>query len=179
MVSREIGFALGAALLFGLSAPAAKVLLSAVDPRMLAGLLYLGSGIGLGGAMLARGATGSTRLGLRDVPSLLVAILSGGVVGPVLLMSGLARGTASQAALLLNLEAVFTALVAWVVFREHFDARIAIGMALIALGGAALAWTPGGLVLDGGAPLIAAACLAWAVDNNATRKISASDPVQI
>jgi drug/metabolite transporter (DMT)-like permease len=183
MVSQGIGFALGAAVLFGLSAPAAKMLLSAVDPWMLAGLLYLGSGIGLGAVIIGRravaGASAHAGLGLRDAPPLLVAMISGGVIGPVLLMSGLALNAASRAALLLNLEAVFTALLAWIVFREHVDARIALGMALIALGGAALAWSPGGLTLGRGAPLIVGACLAWSVDNNVTRKVSARDPLQI
>lgn len=95
-------------------------------------------------------------------------------------MFGLSRASAAEASLLLNLEGVFTALVAWVVFREHVDRRIAAGMMAISVGAMALAWDPAhGLRLSGGALLVAGACLGWAVDNNLTRKISASDPLQI
>jgi drug/metabolite transporter (DMT)-like permease len=178
------GLALGAAVLFGLSAPAAKLLAGAVDPWLLAGLLYLGSGIGLGlyrltGRFLGNAAR-EAPLSRRDLPWLAGAIAMGGVVGPVLLMYGLAIGTAVQSSLLLNLEGVFTALVAWSVFREHFDARIAIGMAAIAAGAGTLAWNPSeGFTLEGSALLVAAAGLAWAIDNNLTRMVSGGDPLQI
>src|SRR5206468_10445214 len=108
------------------------------------------------------------------------AILSGGVVGPVLLMIGLARSAAATAALLLNLEGVFTALLAWFVFRENFDRRIALGMLAIVVGGAALSWE--GQLSWGGmtGPLaVVGACLCWGIDNNLTQKVSAGDPVQI
>jgi drug/metabolite transporter (DMT)-like permease len=95
-------------------------------------------------------------------------------------MYGLAAGTAVQASLLLNLEGVFTALLAWSVLREHFDTRIAIGMAAIASGAAVLSWNPSGaLALDASALLVTGACLAWAIDNNLTRMASGGDPVQI
>jgi drug/metabolite transporter (DMT)-like permease len=95
-------------------------------------------------------------------------------------MVGLRLTPASSASLLLNLEGVFTALLAWFVFRENFDARIAWGMALISLGAAVLSWT--GKPVAGvpwGALAVAGACLAWALDNNLTRNVSAADPVQI
>ena len=176
--------ALGAAMLFGLSAPAAKLLIGAVDPWLLAGLLYLGSGVGLGSYLVVRQAAGRpTReapLALHDLPWLGGAILAGGVLGPVLLMLGLASGPATQSALLLNLEAVFTVLLAWLVFGEHVSARIAIGMVAITAGAMALAWQPPGrLAFDRSSVLVAGACLAWAIDNNLTRKVSATDPVQI
>jgi drug/metabolite transporter (DMT)-like permease len=176
--------ALGAALLFGLSAPAAKLLAGSLDPWLLAGLLYLGSGIGLGLYRLCHRALGRVTaeapLGRRDLPWLAGAIVMGGVIGPVLLMYGLALGPAVQSSLLLNLEGVFTALVAWSVFREHFHARIAIGMAAIALGAATLAWNPSAaFALEGSALLVTAAGLAWAIDNNLTRMVSGGDPVQI
>ncbi len=181
---RPVALALGAALLFGLSTPAAKILVAGVDPWMLAGLLYLGSGLGLGLLLCIRRAAGRRRaeaaLGRADLPWLTVAIVTGGGLGPVLLMTGLAATFASQAALLLNLEGVFTALFAWFVFSEHFDARIAVGMALITLGALALAWQgTDRLALDRGAILVAAACIAWALDNNVTRHVSAADPVVI
>jgi drug/metabolite transporter (DMT)-like permease len=180
---RAIGLALAAGLLFGLSTPAAKTLLTVANPWMLAGLLYLGSGVGLGCFRLVRARIGRVSqeapLSRSDWPWLAGAIAAGGLVGPVLLMFGLAAGLASEAALLLNLESVLTAGLAWFVFREHFDARIATGMALITAGALLLAWPRGGLGFDSGALLVVGACLAWAVDNNLTRKVSGGDPVLI
>jgi len=178
------GLALAAAVLFGLSAPAAKLLAGTVDPWLLAGLLYLGSGIGLGLYRLAQrllGRVGSEApLRRADLPWLGGAIAVGGVIGPVLLMYGLAAGTAVQSALLLNLEGVFTALLAWSFFRENFDARIAIGMAAIAGGAVVLSWRPAdALALDTSALLVTGACLAWAIDNNLTRMVAGGDPLQI
>jgi drug/metabolite transporter (DMT)-like permease len=169
-----------AALLFGVTTPAAKALLSLTDPWLLAGLLYIGSGIGLGGARLMMAALGrvprEAPLRRHDLPWLAGAIIVGGGIAPVLLMFGLAGGSASQTALLLNLEGVLTALLAWLAFREHFDVRIAAGMGFITVGAFVLAWQPHqGLALDHNAVLVAAACLAWAVDNNLTRKISGGD----
>jgi drug/metabolite transporter (DMT)-like permease len=119
-------------------------------------------------------------LARRDLPWLAGTILTGGVLGPVLLMLGLASGPVTQSALLLNLEAVFTVLLAWLVFGEHVHPRIAIGMVAITAGAVALAWQPPGRMgIDRSAVLVASACLMWAIDNNLTRRISATDPVQI
>ena len=108
------------------------------------------------------------------------AILFGGVAGPVALMYGLVTSAASTASLLLNLEAVFTALLAWFLFRENFDRRILLGMAAIVAGGLLLVWTPGAHgEASPGLVLIAVACLCWAIDNNLTRKVSASDAVLV
>jgi drug/metabolite transporter (DMT)-like permease len=176
--------ALLAAALFGLSTPAAKLLLGHVDPWLLAGLLYLGSGIGLGLGHLARRLRGGARreaaLTRHDLPWLAGAVLTGGVIGPVVLMFALARGAASTSALLLNLEGVFTALLAAALFREHVPPRIAAGMAAITAGAATVAWVAGGrLALDASAALVAAACVAWAIDNNLTRAVSAADPAVV
>ena len=174
-----IASALAAAFLFSASTPAAKILAGDLHPVLLAGLLYAGSGLGLSAWLLMRG---KERFGVPrpDWPWLAAAILAGGVARPVLLMAGLASTAASSASLLLNLEGVFTALIAWFAFRENFDRRIALGMALIMGGGALLAFESGTLRgLDGGALAVAAACLAWAVDNNLTRKVSAADATSI
>ena len=175
--------ALGSAVLFGLSAPAAKLLLAASDPWMLAGILYSGAGVGLLVVDLAsRGRAGlaQARLSRRELPWLAAAVLSGGVIGPVLLLAGLSRVEASAASLLLTLEGVLTALIAWFVFRENVDRRIAVGMACIVAGAVVLNWQTsisiGDLV---GPAAILGACLAWAIDNNLTRKVSLADPVQI
>lgn len=172
---RGVLAALAAALLFGAGTPLAKLLLAQASPWLLAALLYLGSGAGLWLLRRVRGAA-PVRLPAGEGKWLSGAILSGGVLGPVLLMLGLARMNASAASLLLNAEGVFTALLAWFVFRENFDRRIALGMLAIVLGGLVLAW-PGQLDWPGWQPalLVTAACLAWAVDNNLTRKVSLAD----
>lgn len=176
-----IASALLAAFLFGASIPAAKVLAGEMSALWLAGLLYAGSGAGLTLWLIARGIVPGAQLGRADMPWLAGAVLCGGVLGPVLLMFGLAATSATAGALLLNLEGVFTALLAWFVFKENFDRRIALGMGLIVAGGVLLSLqpdeTPGSVSI--GALAIAMACLAWAVDNNLTRRISAGDPAQI
>jgi len=181
---RGVAYALAAAVLFGASTPCAKLLLVGVSPVLMAGLLYLGSGVGLGLWSLLRMTAGErrrdARLARRDLPWLIAVVLAGGVVGPALLMWGLARTPASTSSLLLNLEGVLTAALAWFVFRENFDRRIALGMLAIVAGGVLLSW--GGTPEPGvpwGILAVAGACGAWALDNNLTRRISAADPVQI
>jgi len=178
---RHAAFALFSALLFGISAPVAKLLLQTITPQLLAGLLYIGSGLGLTVLWLARRHNRvQAPLTRNALPWLCGAIAFGGVLAPLLLMLGLSRTPASAASLLLSLEGVFTALLAWFVFRENFDRRIALGMLAILAGGAVLSWQGSlawGSVL--GPLTIVAATLCWAVDNNLTQKVSAGDPVQI
>lgn len=174
----SVAAALVAALLFGASTPLAKQLLRDLPPILLAGLLYLGSGIGLGLIRLVRDrGWRMPSMSGREWLWLLLAIGFGGVLGPLALMLGLARTSAAGASLLLNLEAVLTAVLAWVVFRENADRRIVMGMLLIVAGAVLLAWPSSsqGATVGWGAWLIAAACLCWALDNNFTRKVSALD----
>ncbi len=165
-------FALIAAVLFGASTPAAKAIIAGVHPLMLAGLLYLGSGVGLTIIKLIRPRPG-VRVARRDLPWLIGTVVFGGVLGPALLMIGLTSTTGSTASLLLTLEGVFTALLAWIVFREPFNRRIGIGMASIFAGAVLLAANgPSGQAGLIGAFAIGGACLCWAIDNNFTSKIS-------
>jgi len=184
-VRASVAYALASAALFGVSTPLAKLFIGGVSPLMLAGLLYAGSGVGLLAILVVRAllASDNARMSLpsRDEwPWLAGAILFGGIAGPVALMYGLVTTTASTASLLLNLETVLTAVLAWFVFRENFDRRVMLGMILIVAGGLMLAWTPAqSSQASFGVLLIAVACLCWALDNNLTRKVSASDPVFI
>ncbi|AQV97831.1 EamA family transporter [Cupriavidus necator] len=187
MSIRSAAPALAAALLFGASTPLAKTLTGAISPILLAGLLYLGSGLGLTAVLLARrliartgdSAPAASSIPRREIPWLLGAILVGGVAGPALLMTGLATTSAAAASLLLNVEGVFTALIAWVVFKENADRQIVLGMVAIVAGGALLSWQPNAAALSLGALLIVAACACWAIDNNLTRKVSSNDAVMI
>lgn len=167
--------ALAAALLFGAGTPLAKLLLADASPWMLAGLLYLGSGVGLGLYRLARRAP-RVRLGDSARLPLAGAVLLGGVIAPVLLMIGLTHLPATGASLLLNAEGVFTAVIAWVVFRENVDRRVLAGMALI-VAGAVLLTATDGIALGSWLPSLAVlgACACWGVDNNLTRMVALAD----
>src|SRR5262249_32678884 len=138
-------YALISAALFGVSTPAAKELVGSLHPAVLAGLLYCGAGIGI--ALLRRGLPSRVSRAPRgtisraDLPWLAGAIGAGGVLGPLLLMAGLARTDAAAASLLLTLEGAATALMAWFIFHENFDRRIALGMACLIAGAAMLSWS--------------------------------------
>jgi drug/metabolite transporter (DMT)-like permease len=181
---RGIIYALLAAILFGASTPAAKELLLQIDPLLLAGLFYLGSGLGLTIWMIGRRAAGPVRrqrpsyITGYEVPWLIGTVIAGGIIGPALLMYGHVHTGATATSLLLNFEGVFTALIAWTVFRENVDYRIALGFIAILLGGVILSWSGGHqLFISTSSLCILGACLCWGIDNNLTRKISGSDPV--
>lgn len=182
IVNKSVTFAIAAAVLFGASTPLAKLLVGDVSPVLLGGLLYLGSGVGLGLFRILRDrGWKSSGIQAREWPWLLGAIFFGGVLGPVALMYGLTSSSGSAASLMLNLESVLTAVLAWVVFKENADKRIVLGMVAIVAGGAVLTWHPEGVGSASliGLAAIAIACLCWAIDNNLTRKVSASDAVFI
>src|SRR5262249_12822500 len=178
--------ALASAALFGVSTPAAKALLGVVHPVILAGLFCWRAGVGSplrrarAGPTLNAPAARQPPLARKDYGWLAGAIALGGVAGPVLLMLGLARTPAATASLLLTVEGAATALLAWFVFHENFDRRIALGLACLVAGAARVAgW--GRPTIEGVAgPLaIIGACIAWGIDNNLTRKVSLADPLQI
>lgn len=176
--------ALGSAAMFGASTPLAKLLLGeGIDPWLAAGLLYLGAGVGLGAVLalrsLAGGRGAEAPLRRPDLPWLAAVVLAGGVVGPLLLMVGLASTPASSAALLLNVEGLATMAIAWLWFHESVDRRLLLGAAAILAGAALLSFRPGELLSGPGAFAILAACAAWGLDNNLTRKLSSADPLQI
>jgi drug/metabolite transporter (DMT)-like permease len=176
--------AIASAALFGASTPLAKLLLGqGISPWLLAGLLYLGSGLGLSAIYIGRRAlrlaTSEAALRRTDLPWLALVVLFGGAVGPVLLMMGPATTPASAAALLLNLEGLATMAIAWLAFRENVDHRLLAGAAAILAGAVLLSWQGGPEGFGLGAIAIGGACAAWGIDNNLTRKLSAADPLQI
>ena len=133
-----VPLALASAVLFGASAPFAKLLLGSTDPQLLAGLLYLGAGIGLAISQAGRSVLGATAseapLRRADMPWLAAIVAFGGVIGPLLLMLGLARTSAASGSLLLNLEGLATMAIAGVVFRENVDRKLLLGAASILAG---------------------------------------------
>lgn len=177
-----MGSALLAALLFGVSTPIAKIFLDNVSPVLLTSLFYLGSGFGLTILYVIRRGHPNREAfeARRDIPWLGGALLFGGILGPILLMAGASKTTAWSASILLNMESVFTVVLAWFIFREIYDLRIALGMGLILARGFVLSFhgAKGG-ELSGGSVAVVAACLCWGIDNILTQKVSASGPVQI
>lgn len=184
IINPGISYAIISAILFGASTPFAKYFLTELNPWLLAGLFYLGSGLGILLVLLIRYFLTKCKLEAKlkrsDLKWLLMATLSGGVLGPILLMFGLTKIPASTASLLLNFESIFTVLIAWLVLKEHTSRRLILGMVLILMGGFILNWTNNFQINHAlGAIFIAAACLMWAVDNNLTHHISAADPLVI
>ena len=174
--------ALLAAILFGISTPLAKGLLASVSPQILAGLFYVGSGVGLSSlrVLLGRGTVREAPLARADTPWLAGALVFGGILAPVLLLFGLQLTFASNASLLLNLESVFTMLLAWLVFHENLGRRFVLGIGGIFVGGVFISWQ--GYLASGdivGPLAVVGACLCWAIDNNLTQKVSAGDPMQV
>lgn len=182
---RGIFCALSGALLFGISIPFAKILLKEISPTLLAGLFYVGAGLGLFILIVLRKIFSKThsigqKISPRDIPWLAGATLFGGIIAPILLMLGVALIPASSSSLLLNAEGVLTSLLAWFIFKEHFDWRIMLGMALIIASNALLSFQE--FQFEGfpwGSILIILACLCWGIDNNLTRKVSTNDAMKI
>ncbi|MGA9140683.1 MAG: EamA family transporter [Methanocella sp.] len=178
-----VGLAIAGAVLFGASAPASKVLLGTVDPVVLAGLLYLGSGIGLALLMLLRRVAswkGEAGLTLQDMPWLAGSVLAGGIAAPILLMVSLRHTPAATASLLLTFECVATSAIAALVFREAIGRRVWVAVGLITIASALLAVNlSDGFGISPGAVGVIGACILWGIDNNLTFYISSRDPVAI
>jgi drug/metabolite transporter (DMT)-like permease len=173
-------YGLLAASTFGISAPIAKRLLGEVSPTVLAGLLYLGAGIGLTAFRVLRRSRTESPLTKADLPMLSAVIAAGGIVGPLLMLLGLERTSAVTGSLLLNLEAPLTIAMAVLVFREHLERRAAGGIALVLTGAVILRIEVGGQTTSGaGMLLLAGACAAWALDNNLTQRLSLRDPIAL
>lgn len=179
--------ALGAALLFGASAPFSKILLEDVGPLTLAALLYVGAGLGLllclpwrRGRPEGTPRIRETALKAADVPLLLAAILCGSILGPSLLMLGLQRLSAVTGSLLLNLEPPLTILIAVLWFREHIGWRQAGAAALIVLGALIVGYRPGEMRTEWvGVLAVALASASWAIDTNLNQRLSLRDPIAL
>lgn len=178
---KGIGYALGAAWLFGASTPAAKLLLRHLSPLMLSALLYLGAATALSLYRFVRSfESREAQVTRPDLPLIAGIIFFGGIAGPILMLVGLQRVSALTGSLLLNLENPFTLIIAVGLMHEHLGRREAFAAGAIMLGGTLITVEPGHLggSLIGGFEM-AAACLSWAIDNNLTQRISLRDPVAV
>jgi len=178
---------IGSAVLFGISAPLSKLLLPHADPWMLAGLLYAGAGCGLALFRFAQAAAGrrgsmdrGNRLRRGDIPQLVAIAVIGGGVGPVLMLIGLQHLSGVAGALLLNLEAVLTLALAVTCFGERLTRREGVAAAVV-LGGAVVVSVDTGPFRTEqlGVIAVAAACLAWAIDNNLTARLSSRNAIDL
>jgi drug/metabolite transporter (DMT)-like permease len=170
------------AVLFGASAPISKVLLGEVDPVALAGLLYLGCGVGLlifKALLRLSGSRGGAPLTAAEAPWLAGAVLAGGVAAPIALMLGLRGTPAATASLLLNFECVATTLLAVFFFHEYVGTRTWLAIGLITVASALLTLNGTSFGLSLGALVVILACALWGLDNNLTRNISSKDPLSI
>lgn len=174
------GYALLAAALFGVSPTLAKSIIGESSPVLLAGLLYVGSGLGLS-LFMSISSSGSFRelgsLSFRKRMKLAGATLSGGILAPLCLVYGIRLGSAFEVSLLLNLESVTTTVIAWWIFREHVGKPVWAGKVLLILGGIAISYHPGSPVafsLSGW--LVFLACVFWGIDNNLTRDVDELSP---
>ena len=175
--------ALLAALFFGASAPLSKLLLGDVPPVLMAAFLYLGSGTGISLVKISQRLTRNQKeAGIKapDIKWLAGAIISGGILAPIVLMISLQNTPASTASLLLNFEGVGTTLIALFFFRESISRRALAAIFTITLASIFLSTNfAGGFGLSLGALGVILACVLWGVDNNFTRNISAKDPLTI
>jgi drug/metabolite transporter (DMT)-like permease len=179
-------FAVASAVLFGMGTPFAKLLLGDIPPVALAGLLYLGALVGLSLYDIFRRITSDqqevskSRLGRNDAPWLAGAIVAGGIVAPISLMTGLTMISGFSASLLLNLEGAATAIIATMLFKEHLGRRIVLVILCMTAAGVLLSWNPEEDVFAVTGPLLLiVAAVGWGLDNNFTRNICGKDPVQI
>ncbi len=186
MNKRPLLFIFISAGLFGVSPPLAKMLVKDMAPIVLAGLLYVGTFLGLSIYSLFRTTlersdpSGGASLTKGDLPWLSGAILSGGIVAPISLLFGLRYISGFAASLLLNLEGVLTAVIAVFLFREPAGKRLWWALTCMTVAGLFLAWEPAQGTLNLTGPfLVGLAMAAWGLDNNLTRQISAKDSVQI
>ncbi len=169
-----------AAMLFGVSPALVKVTIGEMSPLLVAGLLYLGSAVGLTGwVLLSKGSTFGELNKLSTVHryKLLGAIVAGGILGPICLVYGIKRGTAFEVSLLLNLETFTTTALAWLVFREHVGRSVWLGKLLLILGGIVISYDPkSSLMFSAAGGLVFLACLFWGIDNNLTRDVDELSP---
>ena len=173
------------AALFGISPPLAKLLVQDIPPVALAGLLYLGAFMGLSLYSIIKGIVSnesvrSINLKKGDYPWLFGAVVSGGIIAPICLMLGLSQISGFTTSLLLNLEGIFTAVIAVIFFDEKAAKRLWLALMCMTVAGVFLTWDSSQSKFNFLGPLLVTfAMLCWGIDNNLTRNISTRNPIQI
>lgn len=178
-----IAFAVVAALFYSLNAPLSKLLLEEVSSTMMAGLLYLGAGGGMLVLAIIRKAAGDggkeSHLTRKDLPYTLAMVILD-IAAPISLMTGLRLTNAESVALLNNFEIVATSLIALIIFKERIGLKLSLAIVLITAASIMLSvddisrfsFSPGAL-------LVILASIFWGFENNCTRMLSKSDPIEI
>jgi len=182
-MNKAIFYAILAASLYALNAPVSKLLLKDVPPTMMAGMLYLGAGIGMTLMGLVRSKTGNGKqemqLTKKDLPYTLGMVILD-IAAPIFLMIGLSRTTAANVSLLNNFEIVATSIIALLIFKEHIGKRLWIAISLITLSSILLSVEDASsFSFSIGSLYVLAACVCWGLENNCTRCLSKSDPLEI
>ena len=182
-MNKAIFYAILAASLYALNAPVSKLLLKDVPPTMMAGMLYLGAGIGMTLMGLVRSKTGNGKqemqLTKKDLPYTLGMVILD-IAAPIFLMVGLSRTTAANASLLNNFEIVATSIIALLIFKETIGRRLWIAISLITLSSILLSVEDASsFSFSIGSLYVLAACVCWGLENNCTRCLSKSDPLEI
>ena len=182
-MKKAVFFAVLAATLYALNVPASKLLLRNAPPTLMAGFLYLGAGIGMGILGLIRKRTGQAkkemRLARKDLPYTLGMIVLD-IAAPIFLMIGLKQTTAANASLLNNFEIVATSLIAMLFFREKISKQLWIAICLIILSSALLTVEDVGTFrFSSGSLFVLLAATCWGLENNCTRMLSHSDPLEV
>ncbi len=151
------------------------MLIGDMSPALLAGLLYLGSGLGLQLVLFFQRKNSLhelAHLSPRHRFKLIGAVISGGIIAPLCLAFGIKYGTASEVSLLLNLETVATTLIAWLIFKEYIGPYVCTGKVLILIGaGLVVLKAEGGMSFSTSWLLVICACIFWGIDNNLTRDV--------
>lgn len=180
-MKKAILFAILAAALYALNSPLSKLLLQSVPPTMMAGFLYVGAGIGMAAMGAIRKQTGSKEnpLTKKDLPYTL-GMIGLDIAAPIFLMIGLSRTTAANVSLLNNFEIVATSLIAMMIFREHIGKLLWIAIGLVTLASILLSVEDASsFQFSFGSLFVLLACVCWGMENNCTRKLSHSDPLEI
>ena len=176
-----IGYALAAALFYALNVPCSKLLLTHITPTMMAALLYLGAGIGVGMMYLFhhKQEQPEERLAKTDLPYTIGMVLLD-ILAPILLMLGIQNSTSSSASLLGNFEIVATTVIALLIFREKVSKRLWAAIGLITLSSIVLTFEgSGSFQFSAGSLLVLGAASCWGLENNCTRMISEKSTYQI
>ena len=180
---KSIGYAILAALLYGISSPVSKLLLVEIPPTLMASLLYLGAGLGMLGInlfqVMMKHEKKEAKMTVKELPYIIGMILLD-IAAPILLMFGLTLTTSSNASLLNNFEIVATTIIAMLIFKETIGKRMWLAIILITLSSILLSLQDvSSLTFSVGSIFVILACISWGFENNCTRMLSLKDPLQI